>query len=171
MIGEFLTGSAVGRAFTFGIIALIIYTPYCLSIGVDKMTYGKNVPASKMWQSFIPFWNIIKADIGYFGKPGFASFAQLGLLGFVLRIIAVFVSTSSPTLYYVTFGLMVVGVIVYYISGVYTSFTIINDSQVMKPFTAVLLSIIFPFGYMYIGNILAAEINRRQSTMATKRGF
>ena len=171
MIGEFLTGSAVGRAFTFGIIALIIYTPYCLSIGVDKMTYGKNVPASNYFQSFIPFLNIIKADIGYFGKPWFASFAQLGLLGFVIRVIAVFISTSSPALYYVTFGLMVIGIIAYYVSGVYTSFTIINDSQVMKTFSALLLSIVFPFGYMYIGNILSAEINRRQNTQAKKRGF
>lgn len=171
MIGEFLTGSAVGRAFTFGIIALLFYTPYCLSIGVEKMTYGKKVPASKFYQSLIPFWNIVKADIGYFGRASFASYAQLGLLGIPIRIIAVLVSTQSPVLYYITFGLMVIGLIVCYASGVYTSFVIINDSKVMKPFLAILISIVFPFGYMYIGNILAAEINRRQAKLGSKRGF
>lgn len=171
MSGDFLISSAVGRAFTFGIIALMIYTPFCLSVGVDKMVYGKKVPASRYWQSFIPIYNIVKADIGYFGKPHFATWAQLGLLGFPIRLIAAFVSTSSPALYYITFGLMVIGVIVYYVAGVYTSFTIINDGGVMKPFVALLLSIVFPFGYMYIGNILAAEINRRQATMGNRKGF
>lgn len=171
MIANFLVSSAAGRAFTFGIIALLLYTPFCLSIGVDKMTYGKQVPASKFWQSFIPFWNIIKADIGYFGKPAFASYSLIGLLGVPVRIAAVFVSTSSAALYYVTFGFMVIGILIAYIAGVYTSFTIINDSRVMKPFAAILMSIIYPFGYMYIGNILSAEINRRAETIDDTRGF
>ena len=171
MISHFLVSTTVGRAFTFGVIALLLYTPFCLSIGVDKMTYGKRVPASKFWQSFIPFWNIIKADIGYFGKPSFATYSLIGLLGVPIRIIAVFISTNSAALYYITFGLMVIGIIVAYIAGVYTSFTIINDSRVMKPFSAILISIIYPFGYMYIGNILAAEINRRSKTMENTKGF
>lgn len=171
MIANFLVSSAAGRAFTFGLIALIIYTPFCLSIGVDKMTYGKDIPASNYLQSFIPFWNIIKADIGYFGKPHFASYSLIGLVGIPVRIAAVFISTDSALLYYFTFGLMVIGLIVAYVAGVYTSFTIINDSRIMGVVASLLLSIVYPFGYMYIGNILYAEINRRTANMDDTRGF
>lgn len=171
MIAEFLVSSAVGRAFTFGVLALMIYTPFCLSIGVEKMVYGKSIPGSRYWQSFIPAWNMIKADIQYFGKPHLATWSLLGLLGLPIRILAVFISTESPMLYYITFGLMVIGIVFYFIANIYTSFVIINDAQVMKTWQAIMLSIVFPFGYMYIGNILAAEINRRQNTMDNRKGF
>lgn len=168
---DFLTTTAYGRAFTIGILALILYTPFCLSIGVEKMVYGKRVPASKYWQSFIPFWNIIKADMEYFGRAYFASWGQLGLLGIPIRLAAAYISTSSLALYYVTFGLLVVGIIAYYVTNVYTSFVIISDAKVIGVAGTVLISIFFPFGYMYIANVLAGEIKNKAERLDSTRGF
>lgn len=168
---DFLTTTAYGRAFTVGIIALIFYTPFCLSIGVEKMVYGKKIPGGRYWQSFIPIWNIIKADKQYFGHAHFASWAQLGLLGFPIRLIAAYISVTSPALYYVTFGIMVIGIIVYYVSCVYTAFTIIHDASVIGVGGTVILAIFFPLGFMYIGNVLAGEINSKAKRLDSKRGF
>lgn len=168
---DFLTTTAYGRAFTIGILALILYTPFCLSIGVEKMIHGKRVPASNYWQSFIPIWNVIKADMQYFGHPHFATWGLLGLLGLPIRLAAAYISVTSAPLYYVTFGLMVIGLVVCYASNVYTSYVIISDARVIGIGGTILISLFFPFGYMYIANVLAGEVKSKSERLDSTKGF
>lgn len=166
MIAEFLN-TTVGRAFLFGILALIIYVPYSLCSGVKKMAHGKNLPSSEFFKCFIPFVNVVEADKTYFGKAHFGTYGMICLIGIPIRFLAVFITTESAGLYYLTFGLMAVGIIAWYMLNVIESYIIISDARVIGQVQALLFSIIFPFGYFYIGNILWAEINRASAKLNT----
>lgn len=152
----------VASGLVVGILIMIFFIPFCYCIGVEKMYHGKNVPVGKYFQAMIPIYNIIKADINYFGKMWFASYGTLALITIPLRFLCVFISTDSAALYNISMVIMIIGILFWYGSQVYTSFIIIHDAGVMGNMKAFLMSIIYAFGYYYIGSILWAEINRRQ---------
>lgn len=152
----------VASGLIVGVFVMIFFIPFCYCIGVEKMSYGKNVPASKYFLAMIPIYNVIHADINYFGKVWFASFGTFALLTIPLRFLCVFISTDSAALYNISMAIMIIGILFWYGSQVYTSFIIIHDAGIMGNVKAFLMSIIYAFGYYYIGSILWAEINRRQ---------
>ena len=155
---DVLVNTVYGRAAVFGLLALIIYVPFCLDHGVHRLAYGKKLSGASYWKCFIPFYNIIDADKTYFNKISFATYGMLCLIFLPIRVVVFFVAREVAIAFQVSIVLMFIGIALYFILNSISSFVIINDLRVIPVYEAVLLSILFPIGYMYINNKLIKDM-------------
>jgi hypothetical protein len=135
-----------------------------------KLQYGKNLDAGTSLKCWIPFYNIIVADIGYYGKLFLASYGMFALLVVPLRFACWYYAYDNSVISATSQVLFWVGLIFWYFANVANSIIIMKDSGVISIGKAIVFSIIYPFGYMYIGNILVAEMNRQANKLSTSGG-
>lgn len=154
------------NAFILGIVILMLYTPYTLAKGVKQLQYGKNLPFKVLANCWIPFYNIYISDVGYFGKPYLATYGMLALLVIPIRVACWYFMYDNSIVTLISIILFYVGILFWYFANVATSVIIMRDSQIIPTWKCILYSIVYPFGYMYIGNMLVAAMNRKASKLS-----
>lgn len=152
-----------------GVFFIVFYIPYLLAKGVSQMAYGKKLDGGILVRCWIPVYNVFYADKTYFGKLSFQSYGFIAMLVFtLLRVVQWYYVYDNALLARVFIILFYGSVVVWYLLNCTTSFVIMNESGVVNVGKALLFSIIFPFGYFYIGQFLANVIAHSLSERSDK---
>lgn len=139
-----------------GVLFIIFYIPYLLAKGVSQMAYGKKMETSILARCWIPVYNIFYADKAYFGKLSFQSYGFIAMVVCtVLRVVQWYFVYDNAVLARVFIILFYLSIVVWYLLNCATSYVIMHESGVVNVGKSILYSIIFPFGYFYIGQFLA----------------
>lgn len=147
-----------------GMFFIIFYVPYLLAKGVSQMSYGKKLEPGIVFRCWIPIYNIFYADREYFGKLAFASYGFIAMaVCTVLRVVQWYYVYNNPVLARVFIYLFYISILAWYITNCITSFIIMHESGAVNVGKAILYSVIFPFGYFYIGQFLTNVIMHNMS--------
>ena len=150
-----------------GVLAMLFFTPYCMSIGISKL--GDDVTMQERILCAIPIFNIIRAELKYYGRIGFATIGNIFLI-IMIAVRCVFIlvlSVTSPIVGNVTLILLWVSLALYVISQMVFVYNVINDAQVTTTGKRILMSIFYPFGQYYVGNYLANVMKHLQEKQET----
>lgn len=158
-----LSGAIVGMIF------IIFYIPYLLAKGVSQMAYGKKLEPAILVRCWIPVYNIFYADQAYYGRLGFASYGFIAMVVCtIIRVFQWYFMYDNAILARVCIILFVGSIVVWYFMNCVTSFIIMNESGAVNVLKCVFYSIIFPFGYFYIGQFLANVMAHRFAERSDK---
>lgn len=152
-----------------GVLFIMFYIPYLLAKGVSQIAYGKRLEAGILVKCWIPVYNIFYADKTYFGHIASASYGFICMIVFtLLRLVQWFFLYDNTILARIFIILFGVGIATWYICNCFTSFIIMKDSGAINTGKAILYSIVFPFGYFYIGQFLANVVSHKLSERSDK---
>ena len=147
-----------------GMLFILFYIPFLLAKGVSQMAYGKKLEGGILLRCWIPVYNIFYADKTYFGKLGAASAGFVVMMVFtVLRVVQWYFMYDNEILARIFIILFCLGIVCWYFSNCFTSFIIMHESGVVNVGKAILYSIVFPFGYFYIGQFLSNVMTHKMS--------
>lgn len=147
-----------------GMLFIIFYIPYLLAKGVSQMAYGKKLEAGILARCWIPIYNIFYADKTYFGKVSYASYGFICMVVCtVLRVAQWYFMYDNAILARVFIILFYTSIVGWYVTNCVTSYMIMHESRVLNVGKCILFSIIFPFGYFYIGQFLTNVITHNIS--------
>ena len=149
-----------------GVLAIMFWTPAMLSMGVSKfegdLTIGERILCC------IPIFNVIRAEVKYYGKLHFVSISTILLLIVtVVRIIAWWNFYTNVKLGTVTVIALLVVVALWLIANMLFVYNVIHDADAVRGFKLILLTVFFPFGQYYIGAYLSNVIKHMQEKEAT----
>ena len=149
-----------------GVLAMLLWTPAMLSMGVSKfegdLTVGERVLCC------IPIFNVIRAEIKYYGKLHFVSISIILLLIVtVVRVIVWWNFYTNVTLGTATVIALLVAVALWLIANMLFVYNIIHDADAVRGFKLILLTVFFPFGQYYIGAYLSNVVKHMQEKEAT----
>ena len=152
-----------------GVLFIIFYIPYLLAKGVSQMAYGKKLEFSILARCWCPVYNIFFADQQYFGKLSFSSYGFIAMvICTILRVAQWYYMYDNAVLARIFITLFLLSIVAWYILNCVTSFIIMHETGVVSTGKAVLFSIIFPFGYFYIGQFLANVIAHSMAERSDK---
>lgn len=152
-----------------GVLFIIFYIPFLLAKGVSQMAYGKKLEGGIVARCWIPIYNIFYADKTYFGKLHLASYGFIIMVVCtVLRVVQWRYMYSNEILARVFIMLFYLSIAAWYIMNCVTSFLIINESGAVSVIKAVIYSIVYPFGYFYIGQFLTVVVTNKLNQRSDK---
>lgn len=152
-----------------GMLFIMFYIPYLLAKGVSQMAYGKKLEPAIVVRCWVPVYNIFYADSQYFGKLSFASYGFLAMVVCtILRVAQWYYMYDNDILARIFISLFYLSIVVWYLLNCTTSFIIMHESGVVSVGKALLFSVIFPFGYFYIGQFLANVIAHNMAERSDK---
>lgn len=161
--------SIVLSAAIVGMLFIIFYIPYLLAKGVSQMAYGRKLEPGILLRCWIPVYNIFYADKTYFGKLSLSSYGFVAMfVCTLLRVVQWYYMYNNVVMARIFIVLFILSIIAWYLLNCITSFIIMHESGVINAGKAVLYSIIFPFGYFYIGQFLANVISHKVSERSDK---
>ena len=150
-----------------GVLLIIFYIPYLLAKGLTQICYDKKLTGAQQFKCICPIYNIFYADLTYWGKLHLPSWSFLFL---VVVIIARVLQWRFAYNQDVIAQILIIGVwvalIIWYVCNMINSILIMKDSTVISMGKAIAFSIIFPFGYFYIGqylvNVMLHALNQQE---------
>lgn len=149
----------ISSAAIVGMFFIIFYIPFLLAKGVSQMAYGKKLDTGYIIQCWIPVYNIFYADKVYYGTLSYSSYGFIGMIVCtILRVAQWYFVYDNAVLARIFIILFYLGIITWYVMNCTTSFIIMHESGVVNIWKALLYSVIFPFGFFYIGQFLANVI-------------
>ena len=153
----------ISTGFLVGVLAMVFWTPYLFAMGVLRITQDY-VDFSDRLTCMIPIANLFKADRAYFNKVSVTGVAVSTLLVSVfLKINAV---SWWPEIAWVHYGLIVLIILsfaIWFIGSMVGVWIVLRDSGLCAIQSQIIMSILFPIGQWYIGNILYKEIKYYQN--------
>lgn len=147
-------GNVIALGFLMGLVAMFVIAPKEVYRGIMLIQYGSLTKDDKA-KSWIPVYNIVKAESTYTGKVSsiFISFVVLLVL-VVLRFVCVGLLSEAVLLNGITGLCAYVGVLVFYGSMVVFNFRVLNDAGCVSFLKMLFLALIVPVGQDYIGKWL-----------------
>lgn len=156
--------SVIMSAAIVGVLFIIFYIPFLLAKGVSQMAYGKKLEMGILLRCWIPIYNVFYADQTYFGGIKFASGGLVAMLvTTVLRVVQWYFMYDNEILARVCIVMFCFGIGYWYASNCFTSFIIMKESGAVGIGKSILYSIIFPFGYFYIGQFIVNVVSHKMS--------
>lgn len=155
-----------------GLLAMLLYTPYlmCKGIMVLDSEDGK-LPFNKKVMCSIPIYNVIRAEITYYGKVKTVSISYILLLVCsVLRVFLWWNYYNNVALGTMSIILFYAALIFWFVSNMIFTYAVINDAKALTGFKLFLFSFAFPFGQYYIGTILVNIVRRMIKQEDTFKG-
>lgn len=161
--------SIILSAAIVGALFIIFYIPYLLAKGVSQMAYGKKLDAGVLVRCWVPVYNIFYADKTYFGKVNMASYGFIAMITCtILRVVQWYYMYDNEILARIFIMLFSISILAWYVLNCVTSYLIIKESGVAGVGKSILYSVIFPFGYFYIGQFLANVISHKLDERSDK---
>lgn len=154
----------IAAGFLIGILAMMFYTPAKYMQGIIKLSYGDITTGEKI-RSFIPIYNLCKAERLYTGRVSIAGISAITLiLTLGLRIVTVFLLPSIRGVQIVTVILFLLSILFVYCANVYIVFIVFKDAGVKGGWWR---AILFPIGQYYIGtylnNVIKHEVEKEET--------
>lgn len=154
----------VGAAFIY----MLFWTPHKMSLGILRYITGGSPTTAEKIGTFIPGYNMLMAEINYFGKVYLHTYASiLFIIATLLRLISVFRFPDNVILYRVTVIFFIVAFILLIISNIIFVFTVLRDTEAMSTGKTILFSLFYPFGQYFIGDFLYTVLVNRDRVAET----
>lgn len=154
----------VATGFLVGILAMLFYTPAKFMQGICKLSYG-DLTAKEKVMSYIPFYNVIKAEHIYTGRMSSIGIASVAVvIAFIARFGAIFYLTDNRNMQIVTILFVLCALMAWYLCNAITVFMVLHDASLPG---YIWRSILFPFGQFYIGSYMNAVIKNMEKEEGT----
>lgn len=149
-----------------GLIAMLFVTPFYMAKGISKME--GDLTATEYILCAIPVFNIIRAEIKYWGHIKFCTISWILLIvGVVQRVLLwrfMYQNVTAGTISIIIFWAVIA---FYFIANMLFVFSVINDARAITGFKLFLITVGYPFGQYYIGTMLANVVRHMQEKEAT----
>lgn len=158
-MGVFKMTSFILGFFFVGVIAIIFYTPHQMCCGIKQLQYGTLSSKEKL-TSWIPFYNIVSAERGYFGNSKILITSICMIISLVLRFTIVFQFTQNKVLNIITVLFVLVSLIGVFLSNILFVYRVLWDAGCVSIIKRIFYSIFFPLGQNFIGNYLPVLVEK-----------
>ena len=149
-----------------GLIAMIFFTPFLFAKGVSRLE--GELTAKEYVLCAVPIINTIRAERKYFGKIGIHCISTIILiLGVTFRVLQWRFMYSNVTMGLIGMAIFWFSLLLFAIGNTVIVYTIINDTNTVRGFKLILLSVLYPFGQYYIGAYLINVIHHMKEQEST----
>ena len=153
-----------------GVLAMIFWTPYMMAIGIAKLNQ-EDVTWGLRFKCFIPVYNIIKAEVDYYGKMKWLSIATLAFLfSCVAKVFTWLFVHSNVTVNLITTLLVMILFVFQLIMNMVFVYIVIHESDALPPIKTIVFAIAYPIGQYYIGSYVATVVKNNRNREETFKG-
>ena len=149
-----------------GIAAMLFFTPFCMAKGISRMDGELSIKEYILCA--IPIFNIIRAEIKYWGKIHAVTLSWLLLIvGIVQRYFLLRYMYNNVTVGTISIIVFWAVIAFYFIANMIFVFSVIHDANAVTGFKLFLLTVGYPFGQYYVGAYLANVVRHMQEREET----
>lgn len=149
-----------------GILALLLYTPFCMARGVSKIA-GESGTLDVVLCA-LPLINLARAEKLYYGKFRLCTISPIVLIvAFVARMYIWRNMYTNVTMGNISMLLFWAAILFCIVSNIIFVYTVIHDAEAMSGFKLIFISVAYPFGQYYVGTMLSNVIRHMQEKEAT----
>lgn len=149
-----------------GILALLLYTPFCMARGVSKIA-GESGTLDVVLCA-LPLINLARAEKLYYGKFRLCTISPIVLI--VASVVRMYIwrnMYTNVTMGNISMLLFWAAILFCIVSNIIFVYTVIHDAEAMSGFKLIFISVAYPFGQYYVGTMLSNVIRHMQEKEAT----